>query len=130
MTNRNRMTMMMMTTTTMMMMMRRKRMMRKRRMRVATRRMRMRMRVRRMRSLHPIPGYHKKGLQLGPLHYPLPRPLHFKTVYSRLPDRAEMPCSSIWTDPYHVLTLLKLYLPYPILFQLTLLLPRLACPTF
>ena len=89
----------------------------------------MRKKRRTMKNLHLIQVY-KKGLQLNPLHYPLQHKLLLKNAYSLLPNHAEMPFFSIWINRYHVLTPLKPYLRYPIPFQLMLLLPRLACPTF
>jgi len=113
-TNRNqpRRTMMMMTTTT-------KRTRRKTRMK--------------MKSLYLMQAYKIKGLQsqtINLLHCPLNHHLLLKNAYYLLLNRAEMSFSFIWTNHYLVLTPLKPYLPYPIPFQLTLLLPRLAYPTF
>jgi hypothetical protein len=79
-------------------------------------------------SLRLIQVY-KKGLQLGPLHYPLQHHL-LKAMFSLLLNHAERLFSFIWINRYHVLIPLKPYLPYPIPFQLTPLLPRLAYPTF
>ena len=101
-----------------------------------TRKMTMRMRMTTMRkkrmtmkNLHLIQVY-KRGLQLNLLQYPLQHSLLLENAYSLLLNHAEMFFFSIWINRYHVLTPLKLYLRCPIPFQLTLLPPQLACPTF